>query len=97
MFSHIIIGSITLIDPSNPFKARIRHIFFIMPPTDAFVFQKINHRGYIGRDLVKIVVVHSEILATNSGNIIRFAWMCHAAAFITGLQSELRDELDSTH
>lgn len=85
VFSHVVICSILLIYPSDPLKARIRHVFLVMTPADTFVFQKINDRGYVRWDPIKVVVVHAEIFAADRCDIIGLARMRHATAICYGL------------
>jgi len=62
VLSNVVIGTILLVDPSEPLKSSVWHIFLVQTPGDALILEQINDRGNILRNLGKWITVETEII-----------------------------------
>ena len=59
-----------LVDIALALEARVRHIFLVGAPRDTLVIKQINNARDIGRDLLEVIVVTSECVSADRGDVV---------------------------
>ena len=59
-----------LVDVALALEARVRHIFLVGAPRDTLVIKQINNARDVGRDLLEIIVVTSECVSADRGDVV---------------------------
>lgn len=75
MFADVVLLALR-IQPLESFETRIRQIFLVFTPADAFLLQKVDEGGDVGGDLPEGVVVQAKIVAADRRDVVRLAWVC---------------------
>jgi len=70
VFSDVIIGKGVLVRVVEPWVARVRKVFLVFAPGNAFGVQKINHSGDVLWNSDKFIMVHAEVITTHDSGII---------------------------
>lgn len=73
MLANIIIRFRSWVLKIGACETRVWHILLVEPPSNALVLEKIRNGRNIARDQIRVIVVDSEVLATNRSDIVRLA------------------------
>ena len=71
MLANVVILAVHMVYPGLALEATVGHIFLVMTPRDALIFKKIDNGGHILVRLEEVVVLHTEIVSSDGGNVVR--------------------------
>jgi hypothetical protein len=71
-----------LVDIALALEARVRHVFLVGTPRDTLVIKQIDNARDVGRNLLEVVVVASECVSADGGNVVGHGRVCHAEVVV---------------
>lgn len=71
MLAHVVIGLGLLVDVGLTLEARVGHVLLVGAPRDALVLEKIDQGRDVGVNLLEVVVVATEGVTANGGDVVR--------------------------
>lgn len=76
VLADIIVLAILLVHPGDPLEAAEGLVFLVVAPRDALVLEKIDDGGDVLVHLTEVIVLHAEVIAPDSGDVVRLRGMC---------------------
>lgn len=59
---HVVICTGLLVNPGEPLKARVGHVFLVRAPADVLIFQEVRDCGDVARHTIEGIIVHTEVV-----------------------------------
>lgn len=70
------------------FEAGVWHVFLVLCPRDAILFENVHDRGNLIGNSVQVIITNPEIASANDRDVIGFAWVGNGV--IIGEEDTLR-------
>ena len=97
MLSNIVVCICDLIRIVESLEACIGHVFLIFAPRNALRVEQIHDGGDVGREGVEIVVIHSKIVTSHNGGVVRLRWLrMEVSKLLMKCPSRTMEKIDSS-
>jgi hypothetical protein len=77
VLSDVVVGTIAWVEIIATLKSRVWKALLVGSEGDTLGSQKIPDVGYVGWNLVEVIVVHIQIVTTVDGTMLWLRWMGH--------------------